>query len=458
MKPEVLPDIPEGWIEYLRGDHPELPAPRFASLPDSLRGSGGGRSSGSGRWGDGVLEALLDSGALRGSGAQRLGRGGAVAVLAPVFPDPFGGSLSQLLKCLTAAKISRELTGHAIDSVAVCWIRPFSGGEQSPRPSLNLLDPERKLHKFVERTTEPAALTAEGVHSYEGTADLVDRIEELGAGSFDGETLALLKTPGRPGDSEAARMFEIFMQPFQGIVIDACSRGFEAALEKSGNPALCAPEESSPPVPAAERDYYLQCLLFERPLFVLDPWDCASFVRALPFVNRHCGFLPLSWPAAGATIVDKDSRRTFRKYGLGLEDLFAGTPGLPERFGERLSASRAGPELDSLESQIGKILDALKDQAAENRSFRKAVEKSGTRISFQLRKTGNRFESARLQKLDTMRRRFSRLCASLAPDGKAQERGLSAIHFLLSYGMTLPAVLYENLDIESFDHQIVDVY
>jgi hypothetical protein len=408
---------------------------------------------------DVALEALHDSGALRGNG-KRLKRQGTVTVVAPVYPDLFGGNLSQLLKCLTAAKIAEELSRHSVDSTAVCWIRPFSGRGHSLGRTLNLLDPQRRLHRFVEHAPESPAGTADRIHVYQGMADLVAQVEKLGTGTFDEQTLALLKTAHLPGDSEPARMFEMFLRPWRGTVVDARARGFKAALEKSANQAFDDFPASSSDSFSAEAaiDYHRQCVVFPRPLFVLDPWDCAAFAHAKSSMQEGFGQTPLCWPTASATVIDKDSRRTLRKYGLSLEDLLAAGPGLLQKLKEEVSANQAGQKLDSLELQLQESLSPLEDPAMGNRSFRKAREECRGHILFQLRKIGNRFENARIQKVETVERRISRLCASLIPDGRTQEQGLSAIHFMLCYGMALPGLLYENLGVESLEHRTLDLY
>lgn len=459
MNLEALPDIPGGWIEYVKGAHPELPAPSFASLLDSLQGSDDERGRESGHWMDAALEALHGSGALRGSGKRPWGQG-TVAVVAPVYADLFGGNLSQLLKCLTAARLAEELSRHSVDALAVCWIRPYSGRGYSLGRTLNLLDPQGRLHKFLERAQEWPGGIPDGMHVYEGKADLIARVEKLGAGRFNEETLALLKTADLPGNSEPARIFEMFLRPWRGIVVDARARGFDEALEKSGNrafPDLPATSSASFSAEAAI-DYQRQCLLFPRPLFVLDPWDYESFVQARSMAEERFGRSPLCWPAASATIVDKDSRRTLRKYGLSFEDLLASGPGLLQKLEEEISANPAGQKLKSLELQLQESLEPLGDPSTGSRSFRKAREECRERILYQLRKIGRRFEGTRVQRLEILQRRISRLRPSLMPDGRMQELRLSAAHFLLAYGMALPEVLYENLNIESFEHHTIDLY
>jgi len=433
---------------------------------DALKKYGDGQSALSWQRLDGALEMLRSSGALHGGG-QHPRRPWAIAVVALVDPDLIGGSLSQLLKCLTAAKISEELARRAVASMAVCWIRSSSDRRHPTGRTLKLLDPGRKLHKFVERAPGSPAASPENVHLYEGRERLIAQVEELGAGRFDAQALALLQTTGASEDSGPARIFEVLLQEWEGIVVDACAPGFRETLEKScKQPQSVAVESglavsagSSPSFPSEGiGDYHLQSLLFPQPLFVIDAWEFPSFIRAKPLMEERCGRSPLCWPAVSATIVDKDSRRTLRKYKLGLEDLFADGPGLLERLGEKISVDLAGQKFGGLELQIRESLDELEEAAEENGSFARAREECRRRILFQLQKMRGRFEAAALGKRETMQRRVSRLYASLIPEGNLQERGLSLVHFLLNSGMDLPTILYENMDIETFEHQTLDSY
>jgi len=461
-----LPDIPKDWIEFINGVHPELSAVSFPSLQQSLR-----------TWADtkrfprkkntSRLRQALVCPDTHGESLQRLEQRGSIAVIASVDPDLFGGSLSQFMKCLTAARISEELAKKSIDAVAVCWIRSHSGPGPSPDQTLNILDQERKLHQFCNRTVKSSNERSEYIHLYDEPSDLIAEIEEFGLGKFDPEVLDLLRAAYSSGASGLAQIFADLMQMWRGIVVDSRTPGFRAELEKEWDPIFRSaggyqsiePGETSAPFSCSvSADYVMECLAFPESLFVIDSQDMEFFAQARVSLEEHHGMAPCVWPAISATLIDKHSRRTLEKYGLGIQDLFEGDAKLLKRLKEKIPVHSAGQRLDLLESELQQHMDTLDGLVLQDVSFHKTREACSGHIVFQLNKVKNRFETAGLQKLEVMQRRIPSMCRFLAPEGKPQEYGLSGIYFLLLYGRKLFPFLYKNLDFEAFEHQIIEMY
>ena len=468
MKFESLPGIPKSWVRFIDGAHPDLTVTSKAALLQSLHSRNQGPVTYP-RLEESLVRKLVRDAVTspedKREYIQQLDQSGTVAVVASIDPELLGGGLCQFLKCLTAVKVAEELSENSIDAVAVCWIRSQSVQDTFMPQALRLLDSDGKPQRFQSRTTPYNSDDHASVHFYDGVTELTAAIDALGRGSFDSGILASLHTAYSRQDSKSsglARLLDNLMDAWNIIVMDSRAPDFRTALEdkrvsifnnaEQWNPGSRNGFSGTPSV-----DYLMQALIFPRLLSVIDPYDMASFLEVRNVLKAYSGFTPPVWPAISATVIDVDSRRTMKKYRLGMPDLFAGEEKLMETLRARIPVSSAGDTLDILQSEVEQCLDALSVSEPERELFQTLKESCKKRITFQLQKIRNRMKSAGMQKLEVLERRIPQLCASLFPGGKIQERGLSGIYFPLKYSRELLSVLYKKLDFEKWEHQIIEI-
>ncbi len=411
-----------------------------------------------------ALEAITSS-AVDKNDMQRLGRPGTLAVVASIDPDLLGGGLHQFLKCLTAAKIAKQLSERAIEAVGVCWIRSCPAVDGPMRKTVHLLDADRRLHRIQERLDRHPD-SNRGTHRFFGdVAELAADIEMLGRGSFDSGILSALRAACNRQDSDRsflAKLLDDLMRPWGILVMDSSAKGFRPVLERiyissSGDVTDRNPGQKKGFPDAPSSDYTMQSLIFPRLLSVVNPDDISPFLQARNIGEAYGSFQSWVWPAVSATMVDVDSLRTMKKYELEIRDLFPGEETLMASLRERLPASSTGDSLDVLKGEAARLLDTFNAPEQKQKTFQSAIESCKGRILFQLQKIQNRLEFAGAQKLEVLERRIPRLCASLFPDGRMQERGLSGIYFFLKHRRALLSLLFEKLDIDKREHQIIEV-
>ena len=107
--------------------------------------------------------------------------------------------------------------------------------------------------------------------------------------------------------------------------------------------------------------------------------------------------------------------------------------------------------------EVEQHLEDLNGPGMDGRSFRKAKERSRKHVVYQIDKMKDRIDTSQQEKQEVMRRQIRRACGFLAPDGTSQESGLAGIGFLLRYSRSILSVLYDNLDIMKFEHQLIDL-
>jgi uncharacterized protein YllA (UPF0747 family) len=324
---------------------------------------------------------------------QRLQRPDSVAVVAAVNASVFGGDASQILKCLTAIKVSEELERGAVSAVPVCWVAPASAENRS----VTLLDDEGELHRFSGES-----------------ADLISRIEELGHGEFDPEMIQFL----RSACSQDATLSVASARIFSGLMNEW---GLVAFI---GDAHLFFSETGV------------------RPLFIIGPSDVQVFSAELP----------AAWPSISATVMDSRSRKTLEKYNLRIGELFAGENEVMNKIRSGLPDLDA---LSGLKSEVELSMAGLGNLVSAGDEFAQVRNSCKEKIIYQIEKLQNSFESAISRRLQAASRQVRRACNLLAPNGRVQERELAGIYFPLRYSGAVLRRFYEQLDGKVLDHQLI---
>jgi hypothetical protein len=340
---------------------------------------------------------------------RRLCRPDAVVVLADLYPGLFGGPVCQVLKCLTAIKICEQLALRSINAVPIAWNNLDSSSE-FPVQSITLLDDHAEMHSLKLST---AGIVPESI------SGLLAQIEDLGKGTFDPETLDVLRDsflPGRSLASATACLFSELTRDFGMIVID--------------------PSELSNPLAGTD--------ILPVLARVIGPF--ASVSHALP--------QPLTWPQVSATIGDTRSRRTFDKYHLDLSQLYQGESDLLDHF--KCGLPRAGlKKLEDLQLEADARLADLQSLVSGGTEFSQAAGLCREKVLYQINKLRHLFDAALKSKEQTAAQRIRKACNLMAPNRKLQERELAGIHIPLTYSLAGLRELYEKLDIMNFEHQLI---
>jgi uncharacterized protein YllA (UPF0747 family) len=332
---------------------------------------------------------------------RKLQLGKAVAVVAVIDASLFGGALSQALQCLTAIKVSEELTRQSTPAVPVCWIRSES------RNSVTLPDGEGELRCI----------------SIEDTSDfsrLISRIEEFGRGACDPDVLRTVEMAYSKDarlDSATARLFSEWMKEWGLVALHPLSpSGKEPLLPRSSLPAVAA---------------------------IIGPETIQAF---------HTETVPVMWPVLSATILDSRSRKVLEKYKLSLRDLFAGEE---EAFNKVRSEMPPPDKLSRLRIDVVSAMAEIESLCSAGDDFLRTKNLVQEKILYQIDKLATNLITASEKKSDIARRRLHRACNLLLPNGQLQERALAWIYFLLRYSSAILIRLYEQLDWTVWKHQLI---
>jgi hypothetical protein len=407
---EELPGIPKSWLDFLRTGRPFAEASpaleRLAEHAENIYRTAAAQKF--------PAESL----SLFGN-TERLRRAGSVAVIANVYPGLLGGPLAQMLKCLTAIKLCAELAKHGIAAAPIAWMHR-AVSQNFPAWSLDLLDAESEIHTLAIAPAElvPAQLTS-----------VFAEIREFGQ-TFDPEILEIAEAafvPGTAFSSASARFLSEVTREWGMIAVDP------GPVAGSSVPQA---QSSILPVLA----------------YVVDYFEIEDMAKALPGFSGAGLEPPLAWPAASATAADVKSRRTLGRYGIDPVELYRGEA--QALFRVTIAMPQTIPaKIRALREETAASLTDIKSLAPSELS--ESADSCREKVEYQLDKIADQSAAALKTKEQTARRQIHRACNMLAPHENLQEQVVAAIQIPLSYSREGFRRLYEELDINRFEHQLI---
>jgi len=407
-----------------------------------------------------------------------------VAVVASLRPGLFGGTLDGWLKICTAARLAAWLAEGGIPAVPLGWIDAAAAATER---SVVLLGSSGGPRRFDLGLTPGASMES----SVEIEFLLGQIADELGLVAAESDLLQLLKGAYAPGPDLLrgfGRTIARLMEATGLILFDPLHPGFEpialGLLPHTGDGAReeafeqqerllrdagygpAVAEESSAMTGDARSTiknarqpgpFIRQNLIMPVAATVVDEFEIFHCALDQPLFAALRMEPPAVWPRVSGTILDPRSRKILARYGLQLNDLFAGSETAAARLGQRLAVSDAPGRLRSLKADLDRQLGDVAAPVAATDRLRARIENSRRRMRYQVEKLEVRFLAARQRREEAILRQVSRLCASLAPRGGLQERESAGIQFVLRHSLRLPQILYESIDPWKFTHQLIPV-
>jgi uncharacterized protein YllA (UPF0747 family) len=382
---------------------------------------------------------------------QRLLQPGSVAVTAHLQGSLLGGPISQILKCLTAILVCEELAKYGIAAVPVGWLDEAALSAFS-MASIQLLDKESELHCLQLQKPETTGFALHDPLPGNQIESLLSQIENLGQGTFDIETLNIIRSvyvPEATLSSASANLLTALMKEWGMVILNAAAPPIQSILTRACA-SICGRAETN------VAPFLIQSLVLPEIACVIDPYEIQAYERILPLFAEYSLPKPMIWPQCSATLLDARNRRMLERFGLSLDQLYSGEEAIAGRIRDSIPLS-ATEKLEILKSEIAARMDEVRDLDLAESEFTKTADICEEKIIFQLQKLLDRYTNARERQEQVANRQIHKLCNFLAPNRRMQERELGGIQIPLRYSLAGLRSLYGKLDIMKFEHQLISM-
>ena len=163
-------------------------------------------------------------------------------------------------------------------------------------------------------------------------------------------------------------------------------------------------------------------------------------------------------PRFSATLVEAKPERILTRYQLGLPDLFLG----PEKVREAIAARSLPPDLQARFTEAfasaEQTMAAVRESIGRlDSSLIEAAEHARTRMWNQLNQLHRRASRAELLRNEVITRHADAVSQALFPHKSLQEREVAGVSFVARYGAELLTNLYQQINPDRHDHQVVEL-
>jgi len=216
-----------------------------------------------------------------------------------------------------------------------------------------------------------------------------------------------------------------------------------------------APEQFSPNVllrPIVE-DYLLPTLAYTG-----GAAETAYFAQAGAVYEKLLGRVTPIIPRFSATLVEPKVQRLLEKHEAAVSDVFGG----PTELCQKIAAHSMPEDLQAAFEAAKKSVDAnvctLKERLTRlDRTLLDAAETARSKMHHQLERLYSQATRAESQKVELVTRHSETLSQALYPEKELQERAIGGIYFVARYGRELLHQLYDSIQTDCNDHQILEL-
>jgi bacillithiol synthase len=179
----------------------------------------------------------------------------------------------------------------------------------------------------------------------------------------------------------------------------------------------------------------VQDYLLPTAAYIAGPAEIAYFAQSEVVYRKLLGRMPVVLPRAGFTLVDAKAIKLLRRYGLEVEEVWAGSQSIRHKMERQSVPKTLAKTFERDQKQIATMLTKLGKQIENlDPTLRRTVERSRKRIEFHLEKLRRKAGRAQEQKNGQISAHEQHLETLLNPHKGLQERELCLLPFLARWG------------------------
>jgi bacillithiol biosynthesis cysteine-adding enzyme BshC len=347
----------------------------------------------------------------------------------PVGRIPLGAEIEPLVK--EAAEL---LLNQGSDLLAQYLIESYRPGETYgsafgklfarlfAQQGLILMDPlEAGLHRVAAPLYQHALAERDVLNE-----KLLQRGKDLDRAGFDAQVKVT------PRSTLLFRLDGVGRQ-----VITASAEKFQAGEKTWGREELVHLTHSEPEKfsPNALFRPVVQDFLLPTAAYIGGPAEISYFAQSEVVYRQLLGRMPVMLPRSGFTLVGAKANKLLRRYGLSVEDVWAGSQGLRHKMERQSVPGSLSKNFDASQKQIAKMLAQLGKQIEKlDPTLKGTVERARKRIEYHIEKLRRKAGRAQDQKSGLIAAHEQHLESLLNPHKVLQERELCLLPFLARWG------------------------
>jgi bacillithiol biosynthesis cysteine-adding enzyme BshC len=202
----------------------------------------------------------------------------------------------------------------------------------------------------------------------------------------------------------------------------------------------------------------MRSYLFPTAVYVGGPGEIGYYAQLKSVFEFFEIPLPVVYPRASLSLLEDKIKQVLQKYSLDFTDLFQQPEILINSVLKEKYPNPLEKLLENKREKVKEVLDRLEAELLSSEpALKPNLENTRKKIDYELKRLGEKLFQAHRQKNQTLKEQIYKARNNLFPEDKPQERVLNILPFLIKYGFEFVDLLYDKIDVEKVDHQIIEV-
>ncbi len=230
------------------------------------------------------------------------------------------------------------------------------------------------------------------------------------------------------------------------------------ALLKFGRHELLDVLEKSPQrfTPNVALRPVLQDWLLPTAIYIGGPSEISYAAQLKPLYDFLGVVEPVFQPRIRLSLVEKKIQKAVEKLQLDYEDIFREGENLIQKHVRKRSDRMLVSTFEEAEKQLKESMEKIGSQLQQlDPTLQGSVDKTANHLKETVLKLREKADEAMQRKMQADISQFEKVLSNLLPQGKFQERVLNLIQYQVKYGPHFIRELYNSLDMEQNQHQMV---
>jgi bacillithiol biosynthesis cysteine-adding enzyme BshC len=214
------------------------------------------------------------------------------------------------------------------------------------------------------------------------------------------------------------------------------------------------PENFSPNVVLRPlcQDYLLPTIAY-----IGGPSEVSYFAQLKPAYEHYDITMPIIYPRASVSLVESKINKFLKNYEINFEDIFDHKK-LLSKVVEKISEVKIEDEFSKFYDDINRVFYDMKNMTANvDKTLLNTVDSQKEKVIQSLEIFKSKLTNAQAKKSETTTTQLDKVTNNIYPKGSLQERMINIAYFLNKYDEQVIKKLFEELDINKFEHQVVEL-
>ena len=200
-----------------------------------------------------------------------------------------------------------------------------------------------------------------------------------------------------------------------------------------------------------------QDYLFPTAFYVAGPSEISYFAQIKTLYNIYEISQPIIYPRSSATILESTVSSSLEKYSVSINEIFIDIENVKKKIINSVEESSVDEMFGDISNRIEASFDQLKEKLIDlDKTIADSSNRYRDKILSNISELKSKAEKAQQKKYEVTLRQIDRAAVHLFPNSNLQEREINFVYFANKYGDEFLKRVFEELQINKFEHQIIE--